>query len=285
MARIILSLFIALFSYSAHGQIISEIEGRLSVHPAGDITSQMIGDTLSVAPSGDNNTFIGHRAGFESTGGSFQQTYIGSGAGQGATNGSLNTAVGYLSGSGLSSTSNSFFGAFSGKDASGSSNTYLGYFAGADVWGSDNVLIGNSAGPSTNSKLFSDRLYINNAASNYPLLYGEFDKGLLTIHHGADDGLASAAQGLRIQRRGTTLSWTQHIQSDGDLGFYYGGSGGTLMTLQPDGTLIISGDIIADNIPTMSQIQDLQEENKRLKSQVQELTQMVKELMPVESER
>lgn len=70
--------------------------------------------------------------------------------------------------------------------------------------------------------------------------YREFDIGLLTIHHGADEGSPSATQGLRIQRSSTQEKWTQHIQSNGSLGFYYAGRGGSKMRLDPSGNLFVT---------------------------------------------
>ncbi len=69
----------------------------------------------------------------------------------------------------------------------GDNNTILGRRAGANIsTGSGSVIIGHSAGPTANQ---SNELYIHNAQSNTPLIYGDFSGGQVSIHSGTTEVL------------------------------------------------------------------------------------------------
>ena len=64
----------------------------------------------------------------------------------------------------------------------GNNNVFLGSGAGygsATYSASSNVMIGYNAG---HDNINSNRLYINNATDDTPLIYGEFDRGYLQIN-------------------------------------------------------------------------------------------------------
>ena len=59
-------------------------------------------------------------------------------------------------------------------------NTFIGYQAGYNNKnGSNNVFVGSKAGM---NEAGSNKLYISNSETSAPLVYGEFDKGLLTVN-------------------------------------------------------------------------------------------------------
>tara|TARA_B100000989_G_scaffold183529_1_gene138134 strand:- start:2166 stop:3434 length:1269 start_codon:yes stop_codon:yes gene_type:complete len=105
-------------------------------------------------------------------------------AGMDITTGDANTVVGYESGKLIHTGSyNTAIGSESLSSlTSGESNTALGYRAGnSNQTGSRNVFIGNLAGSNAGTAV-ADRLYIDNSATNSPLIYGDFDSNIVTIN-------------------------------------------------------------------------------------------------------
>ena len=105
-------------------------------------------------------------------------------AGMDITTGDANTVVGYESGKLIFTGSyNTAMGSESLTSlTSGESNTALGYRAGySNQTGSRNVFIGNLAGSNAGTTV-ADRLYIDNSATNSPLIYGDFDSNIVTIN-------------------------------------------------------------------------------------------------------
>ena len=145
-----------------------------------------------------SNTFLGFQAGELTVDGSFN-TFLGESAGQANTSGNDNTFLGQQAGvdndtgneniyigrrTGFVQTTgdqNVYLGTFTASNKSGGSeNTILGAEAGTNNGtGSGNVFLGYKAGFSESG---SDRLYIHNSSSNNPLIYGEFDSGLLQVN-------------------------------------------------------------------------------------------------------
>ncbi|MEO9803145.1 MAG: hypothetical protein ABJF04_07855 [Reichenbachiella sp.] len=82
-----------------------------------------------------------------------------------ATSGNINIAIGFQAGSNKTGGNNNvIIGPFAGQEnANGENNIFLGAFAGQNETG-------------------SDKLYIENSNSETPLIYGEFDNGLLRIN-------------------------------------------------------------------------------------------------------
>ena len=146
--------------------------------------------------TGNDNSFYGYGAGFLNDTGS-QNTFNGFRAGRYNTTGSNNTFSGNIAGeSNTTGFSNTFNGSFAGNlNTSGNSNVFMGYKAGnGNTTGYNNTYYGYKAGSSNstgNGNLFlgykagenetgSNRLYIAN--SSYPLIYGEFDYGIVEVY-------------------------------------------------------------------------------------------------------
>ena len=147
---------------------------------------------------GYENTFLGYRAGHKNTYG-FNNTYLGSQAGLSNTTGYWNTFIGDLSGTNnITGSGNTFCGRDSGKlnttgyqntfigtdtgynNTQGHKNTFIGCLAGANnSTGNSNIFIGYYSGYSETG---SNKLYIDNSVASLPLIYGEFDNGIVAIN-------------------------------------------------------------------------------------------------------
>jgi hypothetical protein len=133
----------------------------------GDINTsshyEIDGDTV-LSVYGTENTFVGVAAGKANTTGQ-ENAFLGWNAGTSNETGSYNTFLGSSAGQSITS---------------GSSNVILGRRAGFNCdTGSSNIFIGNSAGYAETG---SNRLHIDNFATTDPLIYGEFDNNIVTVH-------------------------------------------------------------------------------------------------------
>jgi len=117
---------------------------------------------------GRNNNFFGVNTGFENTLG-INNIYIGSNAGRYNQTGNNNVFLGHSAGQGPNDLSSS----------NRTRNTYLGAMAGRDATGSRNVFIGFQAGM---AEIGNNKLHINNADNNLPLVFGDFSSGQLGIN-------------------------------------------------------------------------------------------------------
>jgi len=151
----------------------------------------------SNSPTGVN-TFVGWKAGRETTGGS-KNTFIGGSSGADNKGGKENTFIGVAAGGdNVDGHWNVFLGAAAGRSNAGGAahrNTYIGYRAGySNVAGALNVSLGNEAGflntgtgnvflgnKAGYNEMGSNLLYISND-ENTPLIYGDFDDDDLTIN-------------------------------------------------------------------------------------------------------
>lgn len=165
--------------------------------------------------SGSNNTFIGQKAGYSNTTAN-GNIFIGEQAGYFNTTGIDNIFIGLPAGyNNTTGNANIFLGEFAGfTNTTGSYNLFLGNNAGhANTTGGWNTFIGNGAGRSNaigNHNVFlgtnagylntlglgnvclgfnagytetgSNRLYIANSDTGSPLIYGEFDNGIVSIN-------------------------------------------------------------------------------------------------------
>jgi hypothetical protein len=152
--------------------------------------------------SGSGNLILGHSAGFDAqyyntkTSTGSYNIILGNKSGGGYTSASDNVLIGVSSGFHLSSgNSNVAIGTWTGYELrSSSSNVIIGYMAGQKLGsnqptannnnvllgynsgnlliGSGNVFIGNETG--RDLTLVSNKLYIDNAANDVPLIYGDF---------------------------------------------------------------------------------------------------------------
>ena len=120
--------------------------------------------------------------------------YIGTLAGQNRE-GHFNTSIGYQSGYAHNvvntgsfpllfyntASYNTYLGSFSGySNIIGDLNTYLGYQAGYLNVGSGNVFLGYQAGAAATNT--SNKLYIENSDTNFPLIYGDFETDDLRLN-------------------------------------------------------------------------------------------------------
>jgi len=240
----------------------SRIRGNLDINHMDDTTSVYIGRNAGILSFNDttyNNTFVGSNSGIKNTSGS-SNIFVGSFSGYSNTTGYGNTFAGRTAGfynedgyynsffgnacgvNNTCGTHNSFFGAASGslnqngnlnvyignssggQMTGGSGNTYLGTNSGSDIMqGDSNICIGIGAGPDSN---VSHQLYIDVKTSFEPLIYGEFDNGLVTIHHPTPDHSVNA--GFRIKNTDSNKHfWNLGVSNTdgGDL-FLYSSNGG-----------------------------------------------------------
>jgi hypothetical protein len=127
------------------------------------------------------NLSIGTNAGLAATAGS--SVLVGAYAGQ-DLGGIENVAVGNESLLNADQVANTVsIGTYSLTNlGSGNNNTAIGYSAAENViTGTGNMYLGYQAGPETQNTNQSNKLYINNAASNTPLILGDFTTGQVTI--------------------------------------------------------------------------------------------------------
>lgn len=138
-----------------------------------------IGAGNAMIASTNNNTagesvFIGASAGTNTTGES--NTFVGWGSGPVNTTGIYNTFIGRSAGNAyVNGTYSTIIGALSGLNTTGSNNTFIGFGVGYNITsGSSNVCLGTSAGPLTGNGAINHQLFIDNMASNNPLIWGDF---------------------------------------------------------------------------------------------------------------
>lgn len=186
---------------------------------AGNIYSTAVGTDALKASTGNYNTAVGYRA-LSGSGNGIQNTAVGASAltknstGQGnvavGSNALANNTTGYnnagigLSALGSNTTglqnigigynaltfntigqNNTAVGHQAGNTIlDGIGNVFVGMNAGANLSGSatSNIAIGYAAGPVSQTTLNS-RLYINNAASDNPLIGGDFNASVVTINN------------------------------------------------------------------------------------------------------
>ncbi|MEO1652196.1 MAG: tail fiber domain-containing protein, partial [Bacteroidota bacterium] len=131
--------------------------------------------------TGNLNTFVGHQAGTRNKVG-IANTFIGHGTGEANESGRLNTFVGSMAGK-----SNTF----------GSQNTFIGYLAGTNNQsGAGNVFLGYQAG---GNETGSSKLYIDNTATNDPLIYGDFSDNTATIHGSLGIGIKNPERPIHLR--------------------------------------------------------------------------------------
>ena len=164
--------------------------------------------------SGDHNVFTGYQSGYNNTGGSYNvftghksgysntsglsNTFSGHESGYSNMSGNYNVFIGYLSGhenttgkknvftgsnSGYYNTSgyyNVFTGYLSGnKNTTGHSNTFIGFQSGSNADVNNSIFLGCQAGRYATRE---NTLYIANSDTDKPLIYGEFDTGLVKVN-------------------------------------------------------------------------------------------------------
>lgn len=136
----------------------------------------MAGDVQGTA--GDDNTFIGYRAGFKAFG-DFN-TSTGAYSAYNLLSGSRNSFLGGTAGfNNKLGNDNLFIGFASGYTNKQSGNVMIGDGAGSNNDGSQNVFLGYYAGAYETG---SNKLYIDNSATATPLIYGDFSSKKIGIN-------------------------------------------------------------------------------------------------------
>lgn len=123
----------------------------------------ILGSFAGQRVTGRYNTFLGSLAGTACTSAD-NNVYIGMAAARTATTGDYNVVIGDEAGRNM---------------AAGANNVYIGRNAGFNATGSSSVFVGYQAGY---NEANSNRLYISNSNTATPLIYGEFDNGLVKIY-------------------------------------------------------------------------------------------------------
>jgi len=131
--------------------------------------------------TGYDNVFTGRRSGYSNISGKYN-VFNGLHSGYFNTVGDKNTFNGFLSGyrntTGSNNTFNGFYSGLSNK--TGRYNTFLGVQSGYNAKDINaSVLIGYNSGYNANR---NNVLYIDNSATNSPLIYGEFDNNMVKIN-------------------------------------------------------------------------------------------------------
>jgi hypothetical protein len=146
------------------------------------------------------SVFIGRNAG-TATDASADNTVVGNDAFRFNTSGADNTVIG----------ANALE-----NQSTGNANTALGRFAGVNkTTGSANVFLGYGAGPAT-ALAVSNSLYINNSASNTPLIKGDFGATTLTFNGSVTTTGTSALNGNVTVGGGASASELRMLEASGD---------------------------------------------------------------------
>ena len=168
--------------------------GRLSGTNAGNFLTS-IGSLAARNNSGCYNTALGY-ATIGGTGNGKYNTAIGSLSQNQVSSGQHNTGVGYSSLRGViigqhnTGVGSSAIYSLNGFDGC---NTAVGSYAGYNAKGSSNVFVGYRSGPATYTTTVNSKLYIHNASTNTPLIYGDFTTGQVTIHNQVSASLFSGS--------------------------------------------------------------------------------------------
>jgi len=168
--------------------------------------------------TGYDNTFIGLYAGYSNTAGTFN-TFIGHAAGNANTTGIYNTFLGQAAGNANTTGNyNTFLGqAAGGTNTTGYSNTYLGNYAGyANTTGIGNLFIGYQAGYNEGG---SNKLYIANTNTSTPLIYGEFDNGILAVNGKFGVGIQTPTYPMELKTTGRNATFVLQRTDGGAINF------------------------------------------------------------------
>ncbi len=170
--------------------------------------------------TGNYNTFIGYETGYNNSSG-IKNTFVGEECGVFNTTGYSNTFLGELAGQRNSiGNENTFIGQQAGfSNTSGYSNTFIGKWAGySNTTGQGNLFLGHHAGYNETG---SNKLYIDNSNTSSPLIYGEFDNDIVTIHGKLGIGTKTPAYQVEVDTTGEDASITAK-RTDGATSFMSG---------------------------------------------------------------
>ena len=157
-------------------------QGHNTVYQSGTVGTETVafGFLAGNVATGWSNSFIGIGSGVLTTTGN-NNVMVGYATGAYNASGSQNTFLGSASGYKSIASNNVFVGSGSGYGViSGGQNTFLGAESGHNnVVGTGNIFLGYSAGANEPG---SNKLYIHNSNTPYPLIYGDFSTPKLTIN-------------------------------------------------------------------------------------------------------
>ena len=197
-----------------------EVAGLISQIATGQ--SVFLGEDAGRIDDGTNNqnAFVGYQSGYKNNDG-YVNSFLGYQSGYNNASGAGNTFIGNVSG--YSTTSgglNTIIGDRSGySNTEGNHNTYLGYKSGfLNATGSDNVCLGYKAGYYETG---SNKLYIHNAATAFPLIYGEFDNNLVSINGKLGVGTSSPTNLLELSSVSPKLYFNRESSTSSLSGLYW----------------------------------------------------------------
>ncbi|MEM9823567.1 MAG: hypothetical protein AAF985_20955 [Bacteroidota bacterium] len=186
--------------FDVGGNNVLDITKTASGHPIFNVkngTNFFFATGEQIKNSGYGNIFMGKNTGLGNNAG-FRNVYIGDQVARHGDTGTNNTIIGALAGHNINGSLNVMLGSDAGRgNISGSQNVFVGNQAGFLNEGSNNVFLGDKAGK---FEVGSNRLYIDNAGTNDPLIYGEFDNDLARIN-----GNAEVTGSLKIGNGGTAI--------------------------------------------------------------------------------
>lgn len=176
------------------------------------------GNAIAAITTGTNNAALGYNALTSNTTG-YNNVGIGTGALGANTTGLQNIGIGYNA---LTFNTTGQYNTAMGHQAGnyvsdGVGNVFVGMGAGSNISGSVNynIAIGYNAGPISQATQQA-KLYINNAASDNPLIGGDFSSGVVTINKVMSMVTQSSAP--------TVVNGGLFVSSSGHLFFGYAGS-------------------------------------------------------------
>ena len=221
------------------------IEGESSFTFDASTNLLTLAGTFSVN-DGQNNLIIGAGAGGAITSG--ENTNIGVCSATNLT-GLYNTVLGYKAlGNATASTSTVALGHGSlGILSSGNNNVAIGREAGVTLTtGAGNIYLGYNAGPASNTAQ-SNKLYINNAASDTPLILGDFNTGQVTFNSQVSASVFSGSfygDGTNLTGLTVTEEWDGTRDGDAEITGSLIVSGASVI-VDLTNTLAISGSIFS----------------------------------------
>ncbi len=162
--------------------------------------------------TGTTNSVFGVRAGYSMTAGR-GNSFIGVDAGLTTNTGSFNVALGLGAlYSNQVGNRNTMLGFFAGNSNTSSNNVMIGALAGQLNTGGGNVFIGNEVASTAAQSGTVNRLFIDNSATNDPLVWGDFTSNLLRVNGTLQVNNPGATGYVFPAVRGTN---GQHLQTDG----------------------------------------------------------------------
>lgn len=183
---------------------------------------------MAIASTATLNVAVGYQAGYNNSAG--QNTMVGVNAGTQDSGGNNNTEIGYQAGnSNVQGSQNTIVGASAGGAATNlSGNVFIGYAAGNNENNATgNVLIGYQVGSATNT---NNALYIDNSATNSPLIQGDFSSRSITFNASAgmtDTGQAIVVGTATVRGNAFSVGSSSFVVSGGSATVAYNATAGS----------------------------------------------------------